>query len=508
MEGRGLVARLASRFRGTGHRRHARLGVQMVGGMVGMVILLVVCMYLMNRLLLGGVYMRDKQRALKGAFEEIDKAAGDTRLYTDDYRNEIERLCANDNISLVIISPDGTILIASQNENNQMLSQIFDAIFGVDAGEEEVLESTDAYTVRIQNDTRQDNEYLILMGTLSDGNLILLRSAVASMEDAAAISNRFLFFVAGVLCLVGLLYAAIFTCKLTRPIYEMNELAKQMANLNFEVKYPVRDVPNEIDELGEHLNDLSGQLEKTIGELKQANLDLMADIRIREENEQMRRDFLSNVSHELKTPISLILGYAEGLAENVVDDPEEIKIYLDIISDEAKRMDNLVKQLLTLNELEFDSSDMEMERFDIGNLAEGLLQTNAILIEQNKIEIIFNKKNPVFVWGDPFRVEQVLSNYLSNAIHHVKGENRIEIRFEEREGKIRTHVFNSGDPIAEEHLSRVWEKFYKTDKARSREYGGSGIGLSIVKAIMESMGQDYGVTSFDNGVDFWFDLDV
>ncbi len=489
------------------HKRHARLSLQMAGGMIGMVFLLVVFTFLMNRLFLGGFYMRDKQRALKGAFLTIDAAARDTRLYTEDFKYTLEQLCANSNLSLVIISSDGSVLIASQNESNAMLSQLFDAFFGRSLSAGDPIETTDSYTIEIQNDTRRNNAYLILSGTLSDGNLILLRSAVASMEDAAAISNRFLLFVGIIVCLIGLVYAFVFTKRLTRPVYEMNELAERMADLNFEVKYRTRKVPNELDELGEHLNRLSGHLEQTIGELKQANVDLLADIKIREENERMRQEFLSNVSHELKTPISLILGYAEGLSENISDDPDERKVYLDTITDEAKRMDKLVKQLLTLNELEFNASDMTMERFDIAEMARGLLQSNAILIEQSGVFVTEITNSPIFVWGDAFRVEQVLSNYLTNALHYAKREKRVEIRFEERGGKIRTHVFNSGDPIAEDELPFIWDKFYKADKARSREYGGSGVGLSIVKAIMESLKGNFGARNYDNGVDFWFDLD-
>lgn len=489
------------------HGRHIGLNVQLAGGMMAMILLMVLGMYLMNRLFLGGFYLRDKQEALKDAFFEIDAAAKDTRLYSSGYQRTLEKLCANSNLSLVIIASDGTVVIASQNENDGMLSQLFDVIFAHRTSEADVIEAAENYTIQIQNDTRQNNEYLVLSGTLSDGNVILVRSAVQSMEDAAAVSNRLLLIVGAAAGILGMLFAFLFTRRMTRPVYEMNDIAEQMAGLNFEAKYRVREHPNELDELGGHLNELSGRLEQTIGELKQANIDLLADLKMREENERMRQEFLSNVSHELKTPISLIMGYAEGLSENVSDDPADRQFYLDTIMDEAGRMDKLVRQLLTLNELEFNASDMAMERFDLADMIHGLITANKVLIEQNQIEVIFSNKEPVFAWGDAFRVEQVVSNYLSNAIHYAKNEKKIEIHIEEREGKLRTHIFNSGDPIDDDQIAFIWDKFYKTDKARSRAYGGSGIGLSIVKAVMESLKQAYGVTNFDNGVEFWFDLD-
>ncbi|MBQ7677948.1 MAG: two-component sensor histidine kinase [Lachnospiraceae bacterium] len=487
--------------------RHIGLNVQLASGMMAMILMMVLGMYLMNRLFLGGFYLRDKQKALRNAFFEIDAAAADTRLYSSNYKRTLEKLCANSNLSLVIIASNGTVVIASQNENDGMLSQLFDVIFSHGLSDENVLEAAENYTIQIQNDTRQNNEYLVLSGTLSDGNVIMLRSAVQSMEDAALVSNRLLLVVGVAVGIPGMLFAFLFTKRVTKPVYEMNGIAKQMAELNFEAKYRVREHSNELDELGEHLNDLSGRLEQTIGELKQANIDLLADLKIREENEKMRREFLSNVSHELKTPISLIMGYAEGLAEHISDDPKDQQFYLDTIMDEAGRMDKLVKQLLTLNELEFGASDITMERFDLAQMVHGLIITNDILINKNEIKVSFLQESPVFVWGDAFRVEQVVSNYLSNAIHYAKYEKKIEIRMEETDGRIRTHFFNSGDPIDEEQIPFIWDKFYKTDKARSRSYGGSGIGLSIVKAVMESFKQAYGVTNFDNGVDFWFDLD-
>ena len=110
------------------------------------------------------------------------------------------------------------------------------------------------------------------------------------------------------------------------------------------------------------------------------------------------------------------------------------------------------------------------------------------------------------MWADEFKTEEVFSNYFSNAINHVLGEKVIDVRLIRMENKVRVSVFNTGEPIPEDSLGHLWEKFYKVDKARTREYGGSGVGLSIVKAIMESMNQEYGVTNYDNGVAFWFEL--
>ncbi len=168
----------------------------------------------------------------------------------------------------------------------------------------------------------------------------------------------------------------------------------------------------------------------------------------------------------------------------------------------------MVKKLLTLNQLEFGNDQVHMERFDIVSVIKGVVQSSNILVEQAEAQVIFQHQEPIFVWGDEFKVEEVLTNYITNAIHYVKYEKKIDIRCVEEEHRIKIIVFNTGDPIPEEELEKVWIKFYKVDKARTREYGGNGIGLSIVKAIMESMNQECGVKNFDNGVAFWFTLEA
>ena len=221
----------------------------------------------------------------------------------------------------------------------------------------------------------------------------------------------------------------------------------------------------------------------------------------------MRKEFLSNVSHELKTPIALIQGYAEGLKECINDEAESRDFYCEVIIDEAAKMNNMVKKLLTLNQLEFGNDQISMECFDLTELVRGVVNSAQLLADQKDAQILFVQDTSVYVWGDEFKIEEVVTNYVSNAINHIDGERKIEIKMQRREGQIRLSVFNTGKPIPEEDIDKIWIKFYKVDKARTREYGGSGIGLSIVKAIMESMNQKFGVKNYENGVEFWFELE-
>ena len=279
-----------------------------------------------------------------------------------------------------------------------------------------------------------------------------------------------------------------------------------MSNHDFNAKYESGG-EDEIGVLGQNFNKMSKELEQTISELKTANNELQKDIEKKERIDDMRKEFLSNVSHELKTPIALIQGYAEGLKECINDEAESRDFYCEVIIDEAAKMNNMVKKLLTLNQLEFGNDQISMECFDLTELVRGVVNSAQLLADQKDAQILFVQDTSVYVWGDEFKIEEVVTNYVSNAINHIDGERKIEIKMQRREGHIRLSVFNTGKPIPEEDIDKIWIKFYKVDKARTREYGGSGIGLSIVKAIMESMNQKFGVKNYENGVEFWFELE-
>jgi signal transduction histidine kinase len=148
------------------------------------------------------------------------------------------------------------------------------------------------------------------------------------------------------------------------------------------------------------------------------------------------------------------------------------------------------------------------ERFNLVELIQGIIQSLAIMVEQSEIQLRFVHDKDVYVWADELKTEQVVRNYLTNAIHYALNEKVVEVRIAEVEHGVRVSVFNTGNPIPEEDIEHLWDKFYKVDKARTREYGGNGIGLSIVKAIMNSFHKDFGVKNYDNGVQFWFELDT
>ena len=192
-----------------------------------------------------------------------------------------------------------------------------------------------------------------------------------------------------------------------------------------------------------------------------------------------------------------------------MEDENSRQIYLDIIIDEANKMNRLVREMLILNQLEAGQMNIDYVDFNLTEMIDSVVDSNKINFEAQNITYSFINKEECYVHADEFLVEQVITNFISNAIHYVLNENVINVKYEfVKKGKVRISVFNSGNNISKKDIKHIWEKFYKADKARSREYGGSGIGLSVVKATMDLLHEKYGVDNLENGVEFWFELSL
>ncbi|MGN1156605.1 MAG: histidine kinase dimerization/phospho-acceptor domain-containing protein [Agathobacter sp.] len=481
--------------------------------------------FVVNTAFLSKYYTFEKRNLLMESFDTLQYASENGTLYTSDFDDDFESMFSSQNLSIIIIQPDGHVVRTSVNNTEIIRRQLNDILFSAGTDQLSLLYSTTSYElIKVQDKVMRDSDYLVLIGTLSDGNSIMIRTDMESIRESASIANRFLLYVGFCALIVSVLLSVFISRKITRPVLQLTEISQKMVELDFDAKYvspkkkhffgrkrrtPDQKIPledqNELDQLGAHMNQLSSTLEKTISELKSANNELMHDIEKKEQVDEMRKEFLSNVSHELKTPLALIQGYAEGLSECINDDQESREYYCEVIMDEADKMNKMVKKLLTLNQLEFGNDYITMERFDITELIQGVVNASSILLKQKEITLEMELPRE-YVWADEFLVEEVLTNYLSNAINHAEFDKKIRIFYEKKDSCLRISVFNTGKPIPEEELENIWIKFYKVDKARTREYGGSGIGLSIVKAIMGLFHQPCGVINHEDGVEFWFEL--
>ena len=479
---------------------------QIAGIFIAVMVGTIILVWFANSTFLEKYYISNKLHAIHTAYESLDNAVSGGSISSDEFDLELRRICDIYNISVVVIDAQSNTIKSTSRDTDLLIRRLYDNVFQRD-NKLEKIEDTDRYSLAVTTDQGMETDYLEMWGVLDNGNLFLIRSPLESIRDSAKIANKFLAYIGIVVTLVSALLIWFVTTRITKPIMELKDISARMTNLDFEMHYKSRG-KNEIDLLGEHMNQLSDTLEKTISELKTANNELQRDIEKKEEIDEMRKEFLANVSHELKTPIALIQGYAEGLKEGIHDDDESKDFYCDVIIDESGKMNNMVKKLLTLNQLEFGNDVITMERFDVVAMIHNFLQSAEILTQQNEVNVRMEQTEPIYVWADEFKTEEVIRNYFSNAMNHVKGDKIIDIKYTMLENKVRIGIFNTGDPIPEDSLPHLWEKFYKVDKARNREYGGSGVGLSIVKAIMDSMNQQYGVINYTNGVEFWIELET
>ncbi len=412
------------------------------------------------------------------------------------------------NINMVLIdSNTGATVLGAGRDSDYLVQKVQRYVLGMGARHATVLKKHENYVVETNYDSRSRSSYMESWGFLSDNRILFIMSMpLESIRESVDLTNRFTTYVGLAALVSGSILMFFVTNQLTKPLMRLASLSERMSELDFEVKYE-GDSQDEIGVLGRSMNTLSDKLKETIGALKEANLQLQHDIEEKTQIDEMRQEFIANVSHELKTPIALIQGYAEGLGEGMCEDKESRDYYCEVIMDEAGKMNKMVKQLLTLSALEFGSDTPVIERFDIHELIRDILNSARIFMEQKEARVILEADGPLYVMADEFKIEEVVTNYLNNALNHLSGERVIRIRTERAQERVKVMVYNTGEPIPEEDIPNLWTKFYKVDKARTRAYGGSGIGLSIVKAVMDAHHQNCGVKNTEDGVEFWFTLD-
>lgn len=435
----------------------------------------------------------------------------------ESFKKDGGSLVANGDILLSVKNPTGAFILilgdngkfySTINDESTMISSMTRILESLESKPETILYGFDkTYTITRNHDETINADYYDLIGILDNGYRVFIRSSVSQLEYTMNIVTRvFVYISIGII-----LFCSIFVLAMSNvfvaPLKTLCQIARKITRLEFDTKVPVY-TNDEIGELGTCMNEMSNKLEYTISELKKANIELEKDIKNKNEIDEMRKEFLSHVSHELKTPIALIQGYAEGLKDSVIDDQESMDFYTDVIVDESHKMNELVRKLLTLNEIEFGNNKLRIEQFELTEFIRDIIAAKSILLADSGSEIVFEETESVYVWADEFMIEEVFTNYLTNAIHYVSENGLIKVHYEMIDNNVRVCVFNEGNHIPKEDIEKLFIKFYKVDKARTREYGGNGIGLSIVAATMEAHGKKYGVRNVENGVEFYFDLDV
>lgn len=469
---------------------------------------------LINSAVLEKFYLYNKTKVIKELCEQVNSYYNNQLSYEEIEKN-LKVLSINHNLDILIKTNANSNIYVTDGRVSRTNTEI-DFFDDINAKSENISNLYSDRSCNIQSLKEKSTAiiYIVANYKMQNNYELYVRTPITGLKESARISNNLLLTIGIAAILISGVVSSFVSRRFTKPIIELNDIAKNMSNLDFSKKYKVNEEnDNEINALGKSINTMSDKLENTIHKLETNNSELEKDIERKSKIDEMRKQFISDVSHELKTPIALIQGYAEGLVENVNTDDESRKFYAEVILDEANKMDVLVKQLLELMKLEYGKRKFNNHSFDIVSLIKEVIRKTQVMIEENNIKVEFESNEEIMVYADSFYIEQVVTNYLTNAIKYSKeinNERKISISIVKNEEtkKIRVNVFNTGEQINESELQRIWGRFYKTDSSRNRENGGTGIGLALVKAVMNNYKNEYGAINKENGIEFFFELDM
>jgi two-component system, OmpR family, sensor histidine kinase VanS len=258
--------------------------------------------------------------------------------------------------------------------------------------------------------------------------------------------------------------------------------------------------------MGEALNKISTNLEQKITELVHANEKLAQDYELQLKLKEKEKEFVANVSHELKTPLTVINGYIKGI-KNGVYEQNDLK-YCDVILDEVDRMTEMVQEMLDISRLESPIYQLSECTFDLWHTFLKVYDKFKAMADEKELQVLFEIDEEAYVNGDIKRIEQVITNLFVNAVKYTPKHNRINIKIVYLEGlnKYMFKIENENIFIPYDEIEQIWDPFYRIEKSRSKEFGGSGLGLAIVKQILERHNSSFGVNNTENGVEFYFDL--
>ncbi|MFP3415357.1 HAMP domain-containing sensor histidine kinase [Bacillus sp. SIMBA_074] len=387
------------------------------------------------------------------------------------------------------------------------------------ANDFETLQAVQYFAEIIRNGTansHQLNTYIIDGGEniknsifvkpiVENGKITEYAFAIASLQpvnEAMLVLKDYYVYALIIVFLVIILLSFYYSKIIVKPLIKINRVTKKMANFDFSEKLPVT-ADDEIGGLSSGINTLSVNLKDRIDRLNVANTKLQQDIERERQLEKTRKEFISGVSHELKTPLSVIRSFAEGIQDGVSKDTT---YYTNVILEETDNMNRLIVEMLELAKLESGTYKLEMSTFSIGELIQQVYTKLLFSMEEKHLQVDIHADSSLFVKANRSRIEQVVVNLLSNAIRYTPDGEKIHVSVIETEDTVKIKIENTGNPIPEESLEKIWDRFYRLDASRSRHTGGTGLGLSIVKNILDLHHAEYGVYNTTNSVVFYFNL--
>ncbi len=410
-------------------------------------------------------------------------------------------------ISLEIYNPEERLVYSSDSEpdhygedTDQSLIRHYEMIASSDIGVNRHFE--------IQRDLRSSfqMEYIVYVSTLENNYIVKAYKMKTPMDEGVQMAIQTVAFTAIGIIFISAIIIRLFSVKFTKPLTEISAVTQKMARLDFSKRCPPSNT-REIALLSDSVNVMSDSLQAALCDLREKNKKLQDDYEKEKTLEHLRFDFITGASHELKTPIAIIQGYAEGLTCFVDSDPETAKQYAETIVGETKRMNDLVLRLLEI--IRYDSGDYIINRavFDVRDLVQEWFTREENILAEKNIRYENNIPRGLAGSGDAMLLGVTASNYLSNGVAHIGGERLLKAWCDDVGSAYRISIFNTGEPIADRDIDKIWSSFYRADKSMSRKEGRFGLGLAAVSSIQRLHGQAFGVENMDGGVRFWFDVE-
>lgn len=476
--------------------RFSHLGIRwrLVGSFAMFVALLLMLLWLLQIVFLESFYKSIKTSSIKNTAEEVAASINDENFYT-----EVNRLTRQDLICVHIVREDGTPVLTSGNQPSCILHMLLTdqaALLFRQAQENggtvlenyQLLELSPAMQSKATAQAASTEQLLYgILTTRGEDEgaepvMVMVDATITPINTTVETLRAQLVIITVIMTAFSILLVLLLSSMISRPITRITKSAKQLATGDYGTQF-TGGTYREVTELADTLNYASRELSKV---------------------EHLRQEFIANVSHDLRTPLTMITGYAEVMRDLPGENtPENVQI----IIDEARRLTDLVNDLLNLSRLQSGAQTPEPEPLNLTKMIRGIMGRYAKLVLHDGYAITLEADGDAMVMADRLRMTQVLYNLINNAINYAGADRAVLVRQTIENGTVKVEVIDHGEGIPAESLPYVWDRYYKVDKNHRRSTVGAGLGLSIVKGVLEAHGAEYGVAStVGRGSDFWFRL--
>lgn len=457
-------------------------------------------MYLINVYLLDDIFIWNSKKSMTQAYFDFKEKISNG--------SSVEEVLLNANYNynsnITILNDKYEILFSSYSRINRYKLERVLPSFSTNL--KEFIKNKDQQTMfSVTSEKSKAVKSIVFIGKLKNDLLFIAERPMHVIYDNSRLAGRFIVTSGLVSLIIAFITVYFISIQVTKPIIHINKIAQGIAKLEFSQKVSIKS-NDEIGMLGKSINNISSKLSSVLNQLIQSNNKLQNDIDRERKLEKMRRRFVSSVSHELKTPISMIQGYADGLKFNIAKKPEDIQYYCDVIIDESEKMSHLIRDLLHLSSYESGTFNISKSEFDFVELIRNTGEKHLNNLRSKNIKLQMDLPLECLIEADKLRIDQVLSNFMSNAIKHVDKNGMIRIYLDLKKDKVQLNFYNTGKHIDENEMDNIWTSFYKIQSNSYYAASGTGLGLAIVRAIVELHDGSCGVANENEGVRFWIEI--